>query len=85
MIVLNSVWVPGVMVGTVGPEALPAWRVVLAVDAVEEAMGAAAALVCRPDSETAAAPVLKPTALLKVRLLIMRSLPSCDSGGRDRD
>lgn len=61
LIVPNSVWVPGVTAGTVGMEAPPGSCAAVAADA----------LVCRPDSETAAAPVPRLTALLKVRLLIM--------------
>src|SRR5690242_20114578 len=86
LIVPNSVWVPGVMVGTVIPEVppcpCPPAGAEFPVDA-ELPAGAADAPDCRPVSETAAAPVPRPTALLKVRLLIMRSLPSCDSGEPD--
>ncbi len=54
------VCVPGVMVGTVGTGLPLAWCEV-----------AADAWFCRPDREMAAAPVPRPTALLKVRLLII--------------
>ncbi|WP_241844886.1 hypothetical protein [Streptomyces silvensis] len=59
----KCVCVPGVVTGTGGVVLPPGRGLAVAV--------AADAWVCGPGRETAAAPVLKPRALLKVRLLII--------------
>ncbi|MCD7443520.1 hypothetical protein K4B79_35580 [Streptomyces lincolnensis] len=67
MTVAKPVWVPGVTAGTVGADGP---RCVDEAPGVDEAV-AAVSPAGRPAGETAAAPVPRPTALPKVRLLNM--------------